>query len=77
VNAEIGSEYDNKTFGVQSRRASIGCGYLFGPKGGYFQNTTFKVFTSIEVFQKVTLSPEVIITNNFKQVFPGFTVKVF
>ncbi len=77
VNAEIGTEYDNKTFGVQSRRASIGCGYLFGPKGGYFQNTTFKVFTNIEILPKVTLSPELIITNDFKQVFPGITLKVF
>lgn len=73
--------YDNwfttLEFGYQhkERRNSLGVGYLFAEKGGYFQNTTMKAFISFPVGKQFVVCPEIIFTNNFKQVFPGVTIR--
>jgi hypothetical protein len=67
-NADIG-DGENMNFGV---------GYLFARSGGYFKGVTTKVFFNITLMKKgLTLSPELIITNDFREVFPGLTLKVF
>lgn len=69
VNAQVGEE----------QGMSMGAGYLFSRSGDYFKGTTVKAFMNITMFKKrgFTLSPELIITDDFKQVFPGLTIKVF
>lgn len=64
-------------FGLLSKQNTIGVGYLVLSKGNYFKNNTFKVFYEAKLKSGVTLSPELIITDNFKQIFPGLTLKVF
>jgi hypothetical protein len=76
INAEVGTVYHKKAYGWVGNMVSFGAGYLFRQKGGYFQNTTLKIFTSLEVTKGITISPELISTNNFKQIFPGITLKV-
>lgn len=68
VNLEFGTHHKGK-------RSSVGIGYLFAEKGGYFQNLTMKTFVSFTVAQRFVVCPEIIFTNNFKQVFPGVTLR--
>jgi hypothetical protein len=68
VNADIGESND----------LSMGVGYLFSAKGDYFKNTTMKAFLNVRVLKKgLTLSPELIFTDNFRQIFPALSVRVF
>ncbi len=69
VNAQVGN----------ADGLSMGAGYLFSKSGSYFSGTTVKAFMNISVFKGkgFTLSPELIITDDFRQVFPGLTIKVF
>lgn len=60
---------------LKENRHSFGIGYLFAEKGGYFQNTTMKAFVTFTVGKRIILSPEFIFTNNFKQIFPGVTIR--
>ncbi len=60
------------------REKSVGVGYLLSGKGNYFRGVTTKVFFDIRMLKNgLTLSPEIIFTNDFKQIFPGLTLKVF
>ncbi len=77
INACVGSVYGTNAETWLGPEASFGVGYLAVNNGGYFKGTTMKVFTNLQIRPKFTISPEVIATNNFKQFFPGFTVKVF
>ncbi len=63
--------------GVKAKLLMGGVGYLFAAKGNYFKNTTMKAFMTIKVKDGFTVSPEIIFTNDFKQIFPGITLKVF
>lgn len=54
----------------------MGVGYRFAGKGNYFSGTTMKLFFDYKVTKKgVTISPELFFTNDFKQIFPGLTIK--
>lgn len=77
INADVGSVYDGNEVGWLGKKVSFGVGYLVVNKGDYFKNNTFKVFTDLQVVQRFTIVPELIFTNNFKQIFPGITLKVF
>jgi hypothetical protein len=78
VNAYIGSAYQNENIqGLRTQSLSVGLGYLVAQKGGYFKNTTMKAFFNLQLSKGVTISPELIATDNFKQIFPGLTLKVF
>ena len=81
INADIGSSYDNGQTGYVGgwfgKECTFGVGYLFAGKGGYFKNSTFKLFTDVMQIRGITIVPEFIFTNDFKQIFPGITVKVF
>ncbi len=56
---------------------ALGVGYLILNKGNYFKNNTFKVFMDLQLNKAVRIAPELIITDNGKQIFPGLTLKVF
>jgi hypothetical protein len=80
VNADVGSIYNyksNPTKGWIGKECTFGVGYLAVEKGGYFKNTTFKVFTDILLIRGLTIVPEFIFTDNCRQIFPGITLKVF
>ncbi|HYD21465.1 MAG TPA: hypothetical protein VEB40_08325, partial [Flavipsychrobacter sp.] len=79
INAEIGSffERDNEIMGLKMKRLTIGAGYLLNPDQIFFQTTTIKVFGNFQLGKGFTISPELISTNNFKNIFPGLTIKVF
>jgi hypothetical protein len=88
INFEIGAEnsLNQKPFyyeraeweqwPVFNGNTSMGLGYLFAQNGNFYKGTTLKFFTTIKT-KVVSLCPELIITNDFKQLYPGFTVKVF
>ncbi len=77
INLSTGSIYESNGVSWLGKEATFGIGYLAINKGGYFKNTTLKIFTDLLIRPKFTIEPEIIITDNFKQIFPGFTVKVF
>ena len=77
VNVDIGSVYDANMNRWLGKKCSFGIGYLVYQKGGYFTNNTFKVFTDLQVMPRFNIVPEIIFTDNFKQIFPGFTIKLF
>jgi hypothetical protein len=76
LNADIGAPGDGPK-AANARMFSIGAGYLVAPKGDYFKGTTMKVFAKIQFQNGISVCPELIITNDFKQVFPGLTLKIF
>lgn len=77
VNIVSGNSFDKEILGLKLRGISLGGGYLFYGNGDYFRNTTIKVFSGLRLKSGLTLYPEVIATNDFKQIFPGMTLKVF
>ncbi len=77
INAVVGNISDKNDPSWYGREATFGVGYLVSQKGGYFKNTTMRVFTDIMIVKGVSLVPEIIATDNFKQFFPGITLKVF
>ncbi|WP_020529505.1 hypothetical protein [Flexithrix dorotheae] len=52
----------------------IGGGYMLGKDNEQFKGKTFKVNYSISVKNKIKVSPEAIITDNFSKVYPGIKV---
>lgn len=79
LNAQFGGDGNStlSLFGLKTTKWDIGLGYLIKSKGNYFKNTTMKAYLNIKLFNSITLSPEIIATDNFKQIFPGITLKVF
>ncbi len=77
VNFTLGSVYDGNEYTWLGKKACFGFGYLFSQKGDYFKNTTFKLYTELTIVPRVTIVPEIIFTNNSKQIYPGITLKVF
>jgi hypothetical protein len=77
INGELGSRYDGKLLSVDFQRITLGGGYLLNPDGNYFKNTTAKLFMNFTLTKGITISPEVIATNDFTEFFPGITLKVF
>ena len=77
ANFMYGTKYDTEFDGLQNKKAAIGIGYLIHPEGNYFKKTTLKVFMEIQLPRGITVCPELIATNDFKQIFPGITVKLF
>jgi hypothetical protein len=77
LNASTGTKYARNEDEWFGKNLTFGIGYLLIQKGGYFKNTTFKAFTDIEIMRGLTIVPELYFTNNFKQIFPGFTLKIF
>lgn len=76
ANGIFGNISDRPLPGWYGTEATFGVGYLISQKGGYFRNNTFRVFTDIMFIKGVSLVPELIFTNDFKQIFPGITLKV-
>ncbi len=77
LNGELGSSYEGDLLTVKFQRVTLGGGYLLNPDGKYFKNTTAKLFMNFTLKSGITISPEIIATDNFRQVFPGVTIKIF
>ena len=75
ANFQIGSPGD--LLGLKTKLLTMGVGYLVVENGNYFKGPTMKAFMTLRLKEAVTISPEIIFTNNFKQIFPGITLKVF
>lgn len=56
-----------------NRWFSIGVSYLLDASGDYFNGTTVKLFWTYDL-GKVNLSPELIITDDWKTFFPGIKI---
>jgi len=77
VNLDIGTLEDKNQNGWFGREGTFGVGYLVSQNGGYFKRSTFKIFTDLQFVKGFTIVPEIIFTDNTRQIFPGFTLKVF
>jgi len=73
VNAEYGSIYSRKSNKSLSR-STFGLGYLINPDNTHFQKNTFRFFYNVGFSNGLRVLPEVIFTNNFKNIFPGITI---
>lgn len=77
VNIEVGSGSSDDHIGpLKIQRFTVGVGYLINPDNLHFEGTTMKIFSNLNLAKGVTLSPEIISTDNFKSYFPGLTIKV-
>lgn len=71
------NNFVNLSYG-ENNDVSAGVSYLYWRDGNYFKGLTTKLFFNVTLLKKgLTLSPEVIFTDDFKQIFPGLTLKVF
>jgi hypothetical protein len=78
INIESGTNgTDDDFLGLRVRSISLGASYLFSQSGDYFKPVTLKAFMGFRLQSGITLLPEIIATNNFRQIFPGITLKVF
>lgn len=77
VNVEYGARVDEEYLGVKVRGGAIGGAYLIDPSGSIFKNTTGKLYFSMHLREGLTVTPELIMTDNFKSFFPGLTIKIF
>ena len=74
LNAEFGASSQSSS---KFLRGTMGVGYLLKPDGYNFKNTTMKAFLNYTFKNGINLSPEVIFTDNFHNVFPGFTMSYY
>jgi hypothetical protein len=63
--------------GLKTPLLTGGIGYLLIPRGDVFTGATFKAFLNLKIKNSISICPEIISTNNFKQIFPGITLKIF
>ncbi|MFD1142669.1 hypothetical protein ACFQ4C_16200 [Larkinella insperata] len=73
VRERIGGRQEATSFGPSNFK--VGVGYLVHRKGDIFTGTTMKLLISSVIHERMTVQPEIIFTNNFKQIFPGLTVR--
>jgi hypothetical protein len=76
LNFTIGSVYEGNQYSWLGKKVSLGVGYLIQHRGDYFPNSTYKIFSDIEITKRLNISPELIFTDNARLAFPGFTIKV-
>ena len=77
INFESGSIVESTQPGWLGKETVIEVGYLALQKGDYFKNSTLKLYTNLVLTKAITITPEIIFTDNFRQLFPGLTVKFF
>ncbi|GAB3894719.1 hypothetical protein GCM10028803_10110 [Larkinella knui] len=73
VREGIGTRPETTSFGPSNFK--VGVGYLVHRKGDIFTGTTMKLLISSVIHERMTIQPEIIFTNNFKQIFPGLTIR--
>lgn len=78
LEGSFGNRINNtKDYGSVSE-FSFGAGYLIRKSGPYFEHDTFKVFVIIGIKNSfIKIKPELLISDNFKTVFPGMGIKIF
>ncbi|MBL7717630.1 MAG: hypothetical protein JNL72_02240 [Flavipsychrobacter sp.] len=59
------------------REISVGAGYLLNPDGKIFERQTVKGYFAYTFKAGITVCPELIITNNFRNFIPAFTIRLF
>jgi hypothetical protein len=79
LNLSLGNRFNTKLkSNLLLSEFEAGIGYLVEREGEYYGKNTFKLFASVVTKSKfIRLSPEIYITDNFKEVFPGFSIKIF
>lgn len=78
LNLSLGNRFNTKLrSNLLLSEYEAGIGYLVEREGSYFGKNTIKLFASVVTKSKfIRLSPEIYITDNFKEVFPGFSIKI-
>ena len=78
VNLSLGNRFNTKLrSNLPLSEYEAGIGYLVEREGNYYGKNTFKLFASVVTKSKfIRLSPEIYVTKNFKEVFPGFSIKI-
>ncbi len=77
VNAEVGSLAKQKDTEFLFKKSSAGIGYMVYSNSTYLPGTTMKLYLNFGLKDQFLIVPEVIFTNNFKTVFPAFTIRGF
>jgi len=52
----------------------MGAGYLLNPNQIIYKDTTIRLQYTKSISNKLKVGPEIIFTNNFKKLYPGFTL---
>ncbi len=78
LNLSLGNRFNTKLrSNLLLSEYEAGIGYLVERGGSYYGKNTFKLFASIVTKSKfIRLSPEIYVTDNFKEVFPGLSIKI-
>lgn len=79
LNLSLGNRFNTKLrSNLLFSEYEAGIGYLVEREGSYYGKNTFKLFGSVVTKSKfIRLTPEIYITDNFKEAFPGFSIKFF
>lgn len=75
VNAERG--YSSSNAASKYSEQAVGVGYLLNPDGKIFERQTVKGYFAYTFKAGITVCPELIITNNFRNFIPAFTIRLF
>ncbi|MEJ5993903.1 hypothetical protein WG904_05660 [Pedobacter sp. Du54] len=78
LEGSLGNRINNvKDYGKVSE-FSAGVGYLVRKSGPYFEQNMFKIFVTVGIKNSfIRVKPEVLISDNFRTVFPGMGIKIF
>ena len=76
INASYGNIYSSKS-DSKFNEVSFGLGYLINPDGAIFQKQTVKGFFNFVFRNNLAISPEVIATNNFRNIIPAVSFRFF
>ena len=69
---------ENSKSGEKTANMYAGLGYLIRQNGDYFKGATMKFYLGFKMHKNIiTICPEIIATDNFKQIFPGVTLKIY
>lgn len=77
LNAEIGNVSNGLFDGLKIKSFTIGAGYLLKPTDKIFNGKTAKAYLNIGLDKGFQIAPEIIFTDNFRQMFPGITLRIF
>lgn len=76
INACYGNTYGLKS-DSKFNEVSFGLGYLINPDGAIFQKQTVKGFFNFVFRNNLAISPEIIATNNFRNIMPAVSFRFF
>jgi len=72
---EYGITNKNKSKEAFSYFSHVGASYLIHSEGDYFKGNTFKFYFGLSKNGMISINPEIIVEDNFRNAFPGISIR--